>query len=175
MTLTLEQLALLQIPFSTETFGPGQRRRGLCEHIEKELVEISKAKSASERMAELVDVFLLGLDGAWRNERLWSGDDRQVDAIAKLAANEILEALCHNVATISYHRSIASIRRAGDHSLVSSRFAEVAAKALAHLVSLSSWTDAMIMIKAKIDANKARTWPKPTSQDRAIEHVRGAA
>ncbi len=32
--------------------------------------------------------------------------------------------------------------------------------------------DLMPMVRAKLETNKSRTWPAPTSEDEAIEHVR---
>lgn len=50
--------------WSTETFGPGKRTKGLIEHIGKELVEIA---DAPDDLMEWIDVVILGLDGAWRS------------------------------------------------------------------------------------------------------------
>lgn len=52
-----------QRAFSQKTFGPGQRVKGLCSHIRKELREIEKAPTDLE---EWIDVIILALDGAWR-------------------------------------------------------------------------------------------------------------
>ncbi len=49
--------------FSRATFGPGQRTKGVCDHIRKELKEIQKKPNDVE---EWIDVVILGLDGAWR-------------------------------------------------------------------------------------------------------------
>jgi len=52
-----------QIKFSSKTFGPGRRTKGLIEHIHKELKEIEAAPSDLE---EWIDVMILAIDGAWR-------------------------------------------------------------------------------------------------------------
>ena len=52
-----------QIQWSTETFGPGDRAKGVVDHIRKELEEI-EADPAD--LAEWIDVVILALDGAWR-------------------------------------------------------------------------------------------------------------
>jgi hypothetical protein len=52
-----------QRAFSLRTFGPGQRTKGVIDHIKKELIEI-EAKPTD--LTEWVDVVLLALDGAWR-------------------------------------------------------------------------------------------------------------
>ncbi|WP_316189434.1 dATP/dGTP pyrophosphohydrolase domain-containing protein [Bradyrhizobium sp. SZCCHNS1054] len=53
-----------QRAFSRATFGPGERTKGVIDHIRKELVEIEKAPAD---VTEWVDVILLALDGAWRS------------------------------------------------------------------------------------------------------------
>jgi hypothetical protein len=52
-----------QRAFSRATFGPGDRAKGVVDHIRKELIEIEKAPAD---ITEWVDVILLALDGAWR-------------------------------------------------------------------------------------------------------------
>ena len=52
-----------QITFSRNTFGPGERRAGVIDHIRKELVEIED----DGVLSEWVDVIILALDGAWRS------------------------------------------------------------------------------------------------------------
>lgn len=72
-----------QIGFSSATFGPGPRTKGVVDHIRKELVEI---EADPTDLYEWVDVIILGFDGAWR-----AGHEPQeiIDAIKnKLARNE---------------------------------------------------------------------------------------
>lgn len=52
-----------QRAFSRATFGPGDRTKGVVDHIRKELIEIEAAPADLEEWA---DVVLLALDGAWR-------------------------------------------------------------------------------------------------------------
>ena len=52
-----------QIVFSTATFGPGKRTKGVIDHIRKELVEL---EATSGSPAEWVDVVILALDGLTR-------------------------------------------------------------------------------------------------------------
>lgn len=52
-----------QRQFSFRTFGPGNRTKGVVDHIRKELREI---EAAPHDLKEWVDVILLALDGAWR-------------------------------------------------------------------------------------------------------------
>lgn len=49
--------------WSLDTFGPGDRLRGILAHIRKELGEIEASPADLE---EWVDVVLLAMDGAWR-------------------------------------------------------------------------------------------------------------
>lgn len=53
-----------QIAFSTKTFGPGERTKGVLDHVRKELVEIEKQPDDLE---EWIDGIILLLDGAWRS------------------------------------------------------------------------------------------------------------
>ncbi len=53
-----------QRAFSEKTFGPGQRTKGVLDHIRKELVEI---EASPTDITEWVYVILLALDGAWRS------------------------------------------------------------------------------------------------------------
>lgn len=52
-----------QCAFSLRTFGPGERTRGLIDHIIKKLDEI---ESDPTDLSEWIDVVILALDGAWR-------------------------------------------------------------------------------------------------------------
>jgi hypothetical protein len=49
--------------WSLETFGPGMRTEGICNHIRKELLEI---EANPTDLMEWVDVILLAMDGASR-------------------------------------------------------------------------------------------------------------
>jgi len=72
-----------QRAFSLQTFGPGQRTAGVCDHIRKELKEI---EAAPTDLVEWVDVILLACDGAWR---AGNTPEMIVAALeAKLARNE---------------------------------------------------------------------------------------
>lgn len=53
-----------QREWSGRTFGPGDRRQGILDHIRKELVEI---EDSGGELAEWIDVVILALDGAWRS------------------------------------------------------------------------------------------------------------
>src|ERR1700689_102982 len=50
--------------WSEHTFGPGERSKGIVDHIRKELLEI---EAAPHDLSEWVDVAILAFDGAWRS------------------------------------------------------------------------------------------------------------
>lgn len=72
-----------QAAWSANTFGPGPRTKGVCDHIRKELLEI---EADPLDLREWIDVVILGLDGAWR----CGGTPDQIIAgiVAKQAKNE---------------------------------------------------------------------------------------
>jgi Protein of unknown function (DUF550) len=53
-----------QIEWSERTFGPGERSRGVVDHIRKELHEI---EADPHDLMEWVDVVILAMDGFWRH------------------------------------------------------------------------------------------------------------
>ena len=55
-----------QRSFSSHTFGPGDRSKGIISHVRQELVEIEDATSHAEQLGEWVDVVILSLDAMWR-------------------------------------------------------------------------------------------------------------
>ena len=66
MPLDLEQHLLRQMAFSRATFGPGERRAGVSDHIRKELAEVAACKGPAAAAEEWVDVVILALDGLTR-------------------------------------------------------------------------------------------------------------
>lgn len=64
--MDLQQHLLRQMAFSRATFGPGDRRAGVCDHIRKELSEVEAEASAGQAAHEWVDVVILALDGLTR-------------------------------------------------------------------------------------------------------------
>lgn len=71
-----------QRAWSDETFGPGQRAKGVVAHIKKELAEIEEDPSD---IKEWVDVIVLAIDGATRQGH--SGDELVVAYHAKMREN----------------------------------------------------------------------------------------
>lgn len=57
----------LQRTWSEQTFGPGAREAGVIDHIQEELQEVEDAETPEDKLAEWIDVVILGLDGAWRS------------------------------------------------------------------------------------------------------------
>lgn len=55
-----------QKEWSERTFGPGTREKGVIDHIRKELKEVANAATPAEKLAEWIDIIILGIDGAWR-------------------------------------------------------------------------------------------------------------
>lgn len=53
--------------FSRATFGPGERTKGVIDHIKKEMREILESPDEGLRSREWVDVLMLALDGLWRS------------------------------------------------------------------------------------------------------------
>lgn len=76
MTFDLESHLRRQIAFSRATFGPGERRHGVCDHIMKEITteilgldpssEAIREIDVAEAASEWVDVVILALDGLTR-------------------------------------------------------------------------------------------------------------
>jgi len=57
-----------QAAFSQLTFGPGDRTRGVCNHLRKELQEVEAAADQGQpTLPEWIDVIILGFDGALRS------------------------------------------------------------------------------------------------------------
>lgn len=73
-----------QIDFSLETFGPGDRRQGVLDHIRKELKEIEADGDA--KSDEWFDVVILAFDGAWRAG--WLPQEIIDGIVAKQTKNE---------------------------------------------------------------------------------------
>lgn len=73
-----------QRQWSLATFGPGDRAKGVVEHIRKELKEI---EADPTDLAEWIDVVILALDGAWRAG--YSPADISAALTAKQTRNEL--------------------------------------------------------------------------------------
>lgn len=80
MSMDLEQHLLRQMAFSRATFGPGDRRQGVVDHIRKELLEVLAEDLPDGAAKEWVDVVILALDGLTRCLR---ADGMDPDAVAR--------------------------------------------------------------------------------------------
>ena len=63
MNISLRHYIDNQIDWSFKAFGPGERTKGIIDHIRKELKEI---EAKPDDVEEWIDVIILALDGAWR-------------------------------------------------------------------------------------------------------------
>lgn len=53
-----------QREFSERTFGPGNRTKGVLDHIRKEIREL---EAEPYDLEEWIDIIILAIDGAWRS------------------------------------------------------------------------------------------------------------
>ncbi len=60
------QFLARQVAFGRATFGPGERRLGVLDHIQKEIEEVKKAEDHEARALEWVDLVILSQDGLLR-------------------------------------------------------------------------------------------------------------
>ncbi|MES2136185.1 MAG: dATP/dGTP pyrophosphohydrolase domain-containing protein [Pseudomonadota bacterium] len=72
-----------QRAWSERTFGPGDRTKGVVDHIRKELLEV---EAAPGDLSEWIDVAILAFDGAWRAG--YSPEQIVAALVAKQAKNE---------------------------------------------------------------------------------------
>jgi len=80
MTFDLKQHLLRQMAWSHATFGPGERRDGVIDHIRKELVEVEEANGEA---AEWTDVVILALDGLTRRLAFVNGYRADPEQVAE--------------------------------------------------------------------------------------------
>ena len=72
-----------QSDWSEKIFGPGDRTKGVIDHIRKELIEV---EAKPNDLSEWMDIVILALDGAWRQGA--SPDDIINALVAKQTKNE---------------------------------------------------------------------------------------
>jgi Protein of unknown function (DUF550) len=95
-----------QRAFSLRAFGPGDRAKGVVDHIRKECREI---EAAPGDLMEWMDIALLAFDGAWRAGH--SPEEIVAALEAKLAKNEKRE--WPDWRTADPNKAIEHVRRAG--------------------------------------------------------------
>lgn len=71
--MDLKQHLIRQMAFSHATFGPGERMKGVTDHIRKELDEVLAGDGDA---SEWVDVVILALDGLTRRLAYVGGGER---------------------------------------------------------------------------------------------------
>lgn len=95
--LDLAQYLLRQMAFSHATFGPGERRKGVIDHMKKELKEVEDGDGAA---AEWVDLVLLALDGLTRRLAYANGGRGNPEEAADTAVRMIVGKLGRNEARV---------------------------------------------------------------------------
>jgi len=172
------------IPWSAQTFGPGTRYQGVIAHIERELGEVDRVSGdAVEACAELIDVAILALDGAWR---IMSDGHPDHPGMPAAIEDEILDALLWTETEYARMPDTDRLRRMLDRidtthpvDMAMSAFCEIAAEAMMQiwLLSVGDWaTTVRTGLYAKLSRNMARQWPdwRTRSADEPIEHIRTA-
>lgn len=84
--MDLKQHLIRQMAFSHATFGPGQRTKGVTDHIRKELTEVAEAHGDA---SEWVDVVILALDGLTRQLAYVNGERRNPNEVSEIACRMI--------------------------------------------------------------------------------------
>lgn len=92
-----EQHLIRQMAFSHATFGPGERQKGVIDHIRKELVEV---EDSDGNASEWVDVVILALDGLTRRLAFVNGDRRDPASVASEAVAMIVGKQTRNEARV---------------------------------------------------------------------------
>lgn len=173
-----------QMMFSVNTFGPGSRKKGVIDHIGKELQEIADGDNDP---AEWVDVWLLSMDGAWRCAvdecaELTSGEVAQM--IEELRETKKMEVISE-VTPVNVIESIRwdlNLLAGGKNDLnLWVRLNLIATLGLVYAltdegIDVTRATDmGFTMIMQKQEKNERRVWPdwRTASADAAIEHVKG--
>ena len=145
-----------QKEFSLNTFGPGRRTKGVCEHIRKEMKEI---EADPKDIWEWVDVIILGFDGAWRSGLKL---DSIVSGVKELKpGRDVMRML---------ERAVDAAENGNDYGWID--IINLGCRGAQNV----GWPREAIWyaMLAKQIKNEARTWPdwRTQSEDHAIEHVR---
>lgn len=95
--MDLEKHLLRHMAFSHATFGPGERRNGVIDHIKKEIKEIAESNGQA---TEWVDVVILALDGLTRRLAYCNGERSDPERVAETACRMIVGKQGRNEARI---------------------------------------------------------------------------
>ena len=151
-----------QTAFSKETFGPGERRMGIRDHILKEVEEI---RGAPHDLEEWADLFILACDGAVRCGAT------PADIVKNVTPTKVSSGLELNAA----ENIIRAIEPTDPRNQVACVFAATAYLAVMGAQHQGYDFDMLLeAVQKKQEKNEGRQWPdwRAVSQDKAIEHVR---
>jgi len=185
--MKLEQHIIRQMDFSANTFGPGDRFKGVTDHVQKEMVEIREGR---DDPAEWVDVWLLTMDGLWRclrQQYVEITDLELATMIVELrdAAKAGIVDECVNgadpFAKLAVELELLQDGENHDHAWV--RLNLWATMGLYRSLRIEDMTRSVdstralaeAMIEQKQEKNERRVWPdwRTQSPDKAIEHKKG--
>lgn len=95
--MDFKQHLIRQMAWSHATFGPGDRSKGVIDHIRKEIKEVEESEGDA---AEWVDIVILALDGLTRRLAFSTSDNarRDPNQVAQMACNMIEEKQTKNEA-----------------------------------------------------------------------------
>lgn len=110
--MDLKQHLLRQMAFSHATYGPGERTKGVVDHIKKELSEVELANGEA---SEWVDVVILALDGLTRRLAYCNGERADPERVAELACSMIVSKQSRNEGRTWPDWRIQSADRAIEH------------------------------------------------------------
>jgi hypothetical protein len=147
-----------QKAFSEKTFGPGARTKGVCDHIRKEIVEVTRSP---KDIMEWIDILILAIDGAWR-----AGNEPK----------EIAESIGYEARGVTED----IIKHILDGLIHCERGNKIWWLDIANLASIAllrqNWPKEAIWyaMLAKQIKNESRNWPdwRDQPEDKAIEHIR---
>lgn len=84
--MNLNHHLIRQMAWSHATFGPGELRECVLDHIKKEIVEVEESNGDS---SEWVDVILLAIDGLTRSLAFCNGERKDPREVAITACEMI--------------------------------------------------------------------------------------
>lgn len=189
--LKLEDMILRQITWSHRTFGSGARVQGIARHIVKEMKERDTAPTKTDQRLEVADLFILGIDGAWRAMLDWRNGYTPAELANRVHGILMEEAyfICGSLSArdpADYAHGMAdgyiTMTESEDPEVVEDSrrtiagfFCDIANEALATLVQDVGWTMALAIIDRKQAGNRARQWPAPGGEDQPVEHIKTEA
>jgi hypothetical protein len=161
----IEKFAQAQKEWSAVTFGDAVMRGpvGALRHLVKEIDEEVRTEKDHEKLkVEIADMLFLILDAAWRAgvsvETMCSATPRtRLD-------KPLLDAIVEQTQT-----AISTYAECVRRMYISAVFQDIILFASINCMSVA---DLLSVAFAKLEVNKARTWPAPTPGDQPVEHDR---